>query len=130
VKSRSNNLRNKSPQPPPNRPRHQSNASLPLTVHHRPLQSLTKIGIVLLVLAVLVAILQFLVGQRTRCPLCMAPVLAPARCSKHRHSRTLFGSHRLRVAVAIFFRNSFRCPYCNESAELEVRTRRHRGGLG
>jgi hypothetical protein len=92
--------------------------------------SLTKIGIVLLVLAVLVAILQFLVGQRTRCPLCMAPVLAPGRCSKHRHARTLFGSHRLRVAVAIFFRNSFRCPYCNESAELEVRTRRHRGGLG
>ncbi len=90
--------------------------------------SLTKIGIVLIALTVLIAILQFLVGQRTRCPLCMAPVLASKGCSKHRHARTLFGSHRLRVAAAIVFTNSFKCPYCNESAELEVRTRRHRGG--
>lgn len=90
---------------------------------------LTKIGIVLMALNVLVMILQFLVGIRTRCPLCMTPVLVSRGCSKHRHARTLFGSHRLRAAVAIFFRNSFRCPYCNESAELEVRTRNHRSGL-
>lgn len=88
---------------------------------------LTKIGIALLVLSVLVAILQCLVAGRTRCPLCMTPVLATKRCSKHRHARTLLGSHRLRVAVAILFTNSFKCPYCHESAELEVRTSRNIG---
>ncbi|MGL4399957.1 MAG: hypothetical protein ACRCXD_08820 [Luteolibacter sp.] len=90
--------------------------------------ALTKIGIILIGLTVLLAILKFLIGPRTRCPLCMTPVLASKGCSKHRHARTLFGSYRLRVAVAIVFRNSFKCPYCNESSELEVRTRRHRSG--
>ena len=31
------------------------------------------------------------------------------------------GSHRLRVALAILFKNQFRCPYCNESTALELR---------
>lgn len=90
--------------------------------------SLAKIGIALIGSAVLVVILQFLIGQRARFPLCMTPVLASKGCSKHRQARTLFGSHRLRVAAAIVFTNRFKCPYCNESAELEVRTRSHRGG--
>ena len=51
----------------------------------------------------------------------MTPVLAKKDCTKHRHARTFLGSHRLRVALAILFRNSFRCPYCNESTILEVR---------
>jgi hypothetical protein len=89
--------------------------------------ALTKVGIILMGLTVLVAILKFFIGSRTRCPLCMTPVLASKGCSKHRHARTLFGSYRLRVAVAIYFRNSFKCPYCYESSELEVRTRRYRG---
>jgi hypothetical protein len=88
---------------------------------------LTKIGIALLALAALLAILQCLIGARTRCPLCMTPVLATRGCSKHRHARTLFGSHRLRVAVAILFRNGFKCPYCHESATMEVRTPRNSG---
>lgn len=86
---------------------------------------LTKVGIGLLGFSVLLAFFQWLIALRTRCPLCMTPVLASKRCSKHRHARTLLGSHRLRVAVAILFRNSFKCPYCHESAEMEVRTRRH-----
>ena len=28
------------------------------------------------------------------------------------------GSHRLRVALAILFKNRFRCPYCNETTAL------------
>jgi hypothetical protein len=88
---------------------------------------LTKISIVLVALTVLVAILQFTVGLRTRCPLCMTPVLASKGCSKHRHARSLLGSYRLRVALSIFSRNSFRCPYCNESAEMEVRSRNQSG---
>jgi membrane protein YdbS with pleckstrin-like domain len=89
---------------------------------------LTKIAVALLALTVLIAVLQFLLAGRTRCPLCMTPVLASKRCAKHRHARTLLGSHRLRVAVAILFRNSFKCPYCHESAAMEVRTRRSGSG--
>jgi len=35
--------------------------------------------------------------------------------------RSVMGSHRLRVALAILFKNQFRCPYCNESTALELR---------
>lgn len=86
---------------------------------------LTKIGVALLFLTLLLAFLQSLVALRTRCPLCMTPVLASKRCAKHRNARTLMGSHRLRVAVAILCRNGFKCPYCHESSEMEVRSRRH-----
>jgi len=30
------------------------------------------------------------------------------------------GSHRLRVAMAIMFKNRFCCPYCNESTVLKL----------
>lgn len=85
---------------------------------------LTKIAIALLALTLLVGILQCLVAARTRCPLCMTPVLARKGCSKHRNARTLLGSHRMRVAVAILFRNGFKCPYCHESSEMKVRSHR------
>jgi hypothetical protein len=78
---------------------------------------LAKIGIALLALAILILILQFSLASRTRCPLCMTPVLASKRCS------------RLRVAVAILFRNGFKCPYCHESAVLEVRSHRNENEL-
>jgi len=65
-------------------------------------------------------------GYHTNCPLCWTPVLAPRSCAKHRDARKIMGSHRLRVALAILFRNQFRCPYCNESTALEVHpTSRH-----
>ena len=59
-------------------------------------------------------------GYHTNCPLCWTPVLASMGCAKHRKARRLMGSHRLRVALAILFRNRFRCPYCNESTGLEL----------
>jgi len=65
-------------------------------------------------------------GYHTNCPLCWTPVLAPRSCAKHRDAKKLMGSHRLRVALAILFRNRFRCPYCNESTALEIHhTTRH-----
>ena len=76
-------------------------------------------------LAVMTVLLQWIVAQRTNCPLCITPVLANRQCSKNRRARTFMGSHRLRVALAILFRNSFRCPYCNEPTVLEVRNRLH-----
>ncbi len=84
---------------------------------------LTEISMVLLLLTTLVGILQWLLAARTRCPLCLTPVLSAARCSTHRSARSLLGSHRLRVATAILFKDSFHCPYCHEPAAMEVRVR-------
>lgn len=71
----------------------------------------------------LVVIVQWIVSQRTQCPLCMTPVLAKKGCTKHRSAKSFLGSHRLRVALAILLKGSFRCPYCNEPTLMEVRDR-------
>ncbi len=75
-------------------------------------------------ISILLAILQWLFALQTKCPLCITPVLVPKNCSKNRKVKTFLGSHRLRVANGILFRNHFRCPYCSEPTSLEVRTRR------
>ncbi|MBC8125734.1 MAG: hypothetical protein H8M99_01115 [Gloeobacteraceae cyanobacterium ES-bin-144] len=84
---------------------------------------LTLISLGLLVLYVIVAIVSWMLSSRTNCPLCLTPVLANKSCSKHRDARSLFSSYRLKVALAVLFKNSFRCPYCNEPTILEVRRR-------
>lgn len=73
-----------------------------------------------------IALVYLVIGLRARCPLCMNPPLAPRRCQKHRRARTILGSHRLRVALAIFFRGRFTCPYCGEVTSMEVRQSRRR----
>ncbi len=85
---------------------------------------LAMIGLGFAVLTMLLVVYQWLVSSRTNCPLCMTPVLAAKECATHHHARTAFGSHRLRVALAIIFKNSFRCPYCHEPTVLAVRERR------
>lgn len=75
----------------------------------------------LIPVTVVVVILQILVSTRTNCPLCMTPVLGFKSCNKHKKSRTTFGSYKLRVALGVIFRQSFRCPYCNEPTMLKVR---------
>jgi hypothetical protein len=67
---------------------------------------------------------QLVVAAKARCPLCMTPSLVNKRCSKHRHSRRLFGSHRLRAAVSVLALGHFRCPYCNEPTVMEPRNPR------
>ncbi len=84
-------------------------------------QALT-LGVGLVVLTGLLVILQWIAACRTGCPLCRTAVLAPKNCSKHRRARTALGSHRLRVAAAILLKNRFRCPYCNESTSMKLRT--------
>jgi hypothetical protein len=86
---------------------------------------LTITALEMVLLTALVALLQWLVSQRTQCPLCMTPVLAAKSCAKHRRARTLFGSYRLRVAIAVLLRGRFHCPYCNERAELVLRKPRN-----
>jgi hypothetical protein len=84
---------------------------------------MTAISISLGALAIFCVITQWLLASRGLCPLCMTPVLASKACSKHRNARSLLGSHRLRVALAILFKGSFTCPYCHESSVLEMRDR-------
>jgi cytochrome bd-type quinol oxidase subunit 1 len=89
-------------------------------------RDLTIISIGLIGLTLIVIILQWLVSERTRCPLCMTPVLASKACAKHRKARPFLGSYRLRVALGILFRDSFFCPYCHEPTAMEVRTRENK----
>jgi len=84
-------------------------------------------GAVLVALALLVAFLQWLIGGRTYCPLCMTPVLAKKHCMTHRHARTFLGSYRLHVAIAILLRKAFHCPYSHEPTAMEVRERKRAG---
>ena len=92
-------------------------------------QNLAICGVALIGLTVAVSILQWLLAARTWCPLCMTPVLARKRCVTHRHAKTIFDSHRLRVALEIVFCNTFRCPYCHEPTVLEVREKKYREGV-
>jgi hypothetical protein len=82
---------------------------------------LAWIGLGMFVLAGLLVLLQWLVSTRANCPLCMTPVLANKGCAKHRTAKSLLGSHRLRVAVSLLCTSRFRCPYCGEPTQLEVR---------
>src|SRR6478609_5386917 len=86
-------------------------------------QRLTYIAIAMGAGTLLMTGLQWARAARTPCPLCMTPVLANKRCSKHRNAKTVLGSHRLRVALAIIFRGSFMCPYCHEPSAMQVRNR-------
>ena len=86
----------------------------------------TMAGSGILVFSMVLIVTQWIAGSATVCPLCMTPVLAPKSCMKHRRARSVMGSHRLRVALAILFMDRFRCPYCNESTVMEVRETIHR----
>lgn len=87
-------------------------------------RTLTFIAIGIGVLTLLVVLLQWSIASRTRCPLCLTPVLASNGCSKHHRAQTLLGSHRLHVALAALFKGSFLCPYCHEPTAMEVRIKR------
>lgn len=84
---------------------------------------LTFIALGLGGLAVVVAVFQWMMGAKTRCPLCMTPVMAANGCSKNRNARKFLGSYRARVAIFVVFRGHFRCPYCNEPSALQLRNR-------
>lgn len=90
-------------------------------IHDR---ELTLIGIALGGVTIVGVILQWVLAARTRCPLCLTPVLANKACSKHRNARKFLGSYRLRVAIAILFKGSFKCPYCHEPTAVEARPKR------
>jgi len=82
---------------------------------------LAILGLGLLGLTVLLALLQWMLASGARCSLCMMPVLSRKGCSKHRYAKRFLGSHRLRVALSILLKGSFRCPYCNEPTILKLK---------
>jgi hypothetical protein len=84
---------------------------------------LTYAGLGLLGLAVVAALVQWVVGARARCPLCLVPSFSSRQCSKNRKARHVMGSYRLYVALAVIFRGYFHCPYCGEPTAIEVRQR-------
>ncbi len=86
-------------------------------------QELAFAGLGILGVTLAIALYQRILSARARCPLCMMPPLVRQGCAKHRSARKLFGSHRLRVAAAIVFKGSFRCPYCGEPTAMKVRQR-------
>jgi hypothetical protein len=88
---------------------------------------LTLVAMGLGLAAVFVVILEWILAARTRCPLCLTPVLATKRCSKHRNAKRSLGSYQLRVALMVLFKGRFHCPYCHEPSVLEVRDRYARG---
>ena len=75
-------------------------------------------------LVIFLTILGRIMAQRTKCPLCMVPVLGASSCAKHRKAQKLLGSYRLRVAMTSLFLCYFACPYCQEMTAMEVRTPR------
>jgi hypothetical protein len=84
-------------------------------------RNLTAFAIVLLVLILPVALLQWLIANRARCPLCIGHPLAHKSCAVHRDTRRLFGSYRLLVALTVIFLGRFHCPYCGESTLIAIR---------
>lgn len=81
----------------------------------------TQLAVGLIWLAVCVGVVQRLLAGRARCPLCIGHPLMHGACSTHRSIRPLFGSHQMRVAIAVVFRGWFRCPYCGEPTVIEAR---------
>ena len=69
---------------------------------------------------ILMALLQAVLSSRTACQLCQTYVLREINCSKNPKARSLFGSYRLKVAVAIVFKGKFSCPYCGEKFNIRV----------
>ena len=87
---------------------------------------LTLMGLSILATAGVSSLIRIILGQSARCPLCMVPVFLGNGCSKHRSARTILGSHRLRLALAILFLGHFRCPYCGEPTCVSVPRVRNR----
>lgn len=86
-------------------------------------RDLSIFGSILMIVSVFLLFAQWIVASRAGCPLCRTPVLASLGCVKHRKAKRLLGSYPLRVALAITFKEQFRCPYCNEPTGMEVKER-------
>jgi hypothetical protein len=79
------------------------------------------IALKLIGLTALVFLVHWICALFARCPRCLTGSFSRRGCSRHGSSRSLLGSHRLRVAVSVLFRNHFRCPWCGELTAMKAR---------
>lgn len=79
------------------------------------------IALILIGLAVLVFLMYWMLSLRARCPRCLVGSFTRRSCSRHGSARSLLGSHRLKVAVSVIFKNHFQCPYCGEFTAMKPR---------
>lgn len=84
-------------------------------------KELTRLGLKIAAIIVPLFLLRLVFASLCQCPLCRVPLFIGNNCSKHRNAHTLFGSHRLLVAIQVLFLSRFRCPYCNEPTQLKSR---------
>jgi hypothetical protein len=84
---------------------------------------------IILAAGLVLKVLAFIIGERLKCPLCMATPLRSLGCAKHRSAQALYGSHKLAVATSVLFEGNFRCPYCGEMTGMHVRERSSRRDL-
>ena len=84
-------------------------------------QQLVIYGSILIVVSFLLIFAQWLRSSHAGFPLRRTPVLSPLGSIKHGKAKLFWGSYPLRVALAISFKEQFRCPYCNEPTVMEVR---------
>ncbi len=84
-------------------------------------EKLLLYGLGMIGLILLLALIQLLFASAAKCPLCLMPVLSRKGCSIHRSTKRFLGSHRLRVALSILLKGSFRCPYCSEPTILRLK---------
>jgi len=80
------------------------------------------IALKLIGVAALLFLVHWVLSLRARCPRCLTGSFTRRSCSRHGSARSLLGSHRLRVAVSVVFRNHFQCPYCGELTAMKART--------
>ena len=88
--------------------------------------SLVELGLAGLAFAVAFTIIQNMMCNRCRCPLCIGLPLARTGAARRSSVPRLFGSYRLRLIASMVFKGYFRCPYCGEPVEMQVRDRHRR----
>lgn len=66
-------------------------------------------------LTALFSLFNLLSASKCRCQLCQVAMMLRMGCNKNSKAKSLFGSYRLRLALGVLFKNSYRCPACGES---------------
>lgn len=85
---------------------------------------LMRIAAMILGFGFFLKVIIYLMSGRLKCPLCHGAPLRNLGCTKHKSAETLLGSYQAEVAIAVLFKDKFRCPYCGERTAMQVRERR------
>ena len=83
-------------------------------------QYLMVFGSILVAASFVLIIALWIVASHAGCASCRASVLGPVGCVKHPRARRLLESNKLQAALAMMFKERFRCPYCNEPTAMQL----------